>query len=191
MTRDSILLNTAILMGPFGRLIIDGRWTDTWEYFREISPSTTVTPYSLALIAPSTDPDSLDLRCGQNASTLRSAIKTATVRAGDTGDTYPSMYHPGFASAWLSKTPSGNLDTYTGDGDWFKILSVTDRAEQSLNFSDPYFAPYYDQFKSLWGSYRPDSYNFTVPATTPPGKYLLRFKSVFLLSGYRGFAVLC
>lgn len=64
------------------------------------------------------------------------------------------MYHPGFASAWLSKAPTDNLDAYTGDGDWFKILSVTKRTEQSLDFSKPENAPYYDQLKALWGTFR-------------------------------------
>lgn len=67
------------------------------------------------------------------------------------------MYHPGFASAWLSKSPVDDLDKYQGDGDWFKILSVTDRTEQSLDYSDPRWAPYKDMFKSPWGTYMLDS----------------------------------
>lgn len=70
------------------------------------------------------------------------------------------MYHPGFASAWLSKSPTDDLESYTGDGGWFKILSVTGRTEQSLNFSDPEWAPYYDQFKAKWGTYRVGSVSF-------------------------------
>lgn len=67
------------------------------------------------------------------------------------------MYHPGFASAWLSKSPTDDLDSYTGDGDWFKILSVTGRTDQSLNFSDPENAVYYDPYKAPWGTFRVDS----------------------------------
>jgi len=33
------------------------------------------------------------------------------------------IYHPGPASAWMSKAP-GELDTYEGDGEWFKIAAV-------------------------------------------------------------------
>jgi len=34
------------------------------------------------------------------------------------------MYHPGVGQAYLSK-PTGDLESYTGDGDWFKIDSIT------------------------------------------------------------------
>jgi len=41
----------------------------------------------------------------------------------------PLMFHYGPFSAWLSKPTNGNLETYKGDGQWFKILSVTGRTE--------------------------------------------------------------
>ncbi|GAP87380.1 putative cellulose-growth-specific protein [Rosellinia necatrix] len=173
----------------FGRLILEGKWTGTWEYIREIQPRVGTTP-DFALVYPMTDPDSVDMRCGRNASDFQGAVKTATVLAGDAvgiaagepmlqGDIKPWMYHPGFASAWLSKAPSDDLDAYLGDGDWFKILSVTNRTKQSLDFSDPWAAQYYDPLKAAWGTYRLDSYNFTIPTVTPPGKYLLRFEHIF------------
>ena len=64
------------------------------------------------------------------------------------------MYHPGFASAWLSKSPTDDLDAYTGDGDWFKILVVTGRTEQSLDYSNPENEKHYDTYKSPWGTFR-------------------------------------
>lgn len=64
------------------------------------------------------------------------------------------MYHPGFASAWLSKSPTDDLDSYTGDGDWFKILVVTGRTDQSLDYSDPENEKLYDPYKSPWGTFR-------------------------------------
>lgn len=67
------------------------------------------------------------------------------------------MYHPGFASAWLSKAPTDDLDSYTGDGDWFKILQVTGVTDQSLDYTDPENEKYYDVFKSVWGTFRVDS----------------------------------
>ncbi|KAF3056224.1 extracellular glycosyl hydrolase family 78 protein [Daldinia childiae] len=154
---------------------------------REISPVPDTDP-DLALVSPNTDPDSLDLRCGRNASLPFSQVKTATVQAGDVigfgagepmGDTKATMYHPGIGSAWLSKSPIDDLQKYAGDGDWFKILSVTGRTEQSLDYSLPENSRYYDQYKSVWGTFRLDSYNFTIPKTTPPGKYLLRFEHYF------------
>jgi hypothetical protein len=77
------------------------------------------------------------------------------------------MYHPGFASAWLSKATVDNLNAYTGDGDWFKILSVTNRTEQSLDFSDPWAAQFYDAFKALWGTYKLDSVSWSFVLELP------------------------
>ncbi|KAI1818337.1 lytic polysaccharide monooxygenase [Poronia punctata] len=173
----------------FGRLILNNQWTDTWEYVREVQALQGVEE-NLALIYPQTEPDSIDLRCGRNASDFEGTVKTAKVQAGDTvgfaagepmleGDVKPWIYHAGVTSAWLSKAPSDDLDAYAGDGDWFKILSVTGRTEQSLDWSDPWAAQYYDELKALWGTFRLDSYNFTIPETTPSGKYLLRFEHLF------------
>lgn len=67
------------------------------------------------------------------------------------------MYHPGFASAWLSKSPTDDLMSYIGDGDWFKIMVVTGRTEQSLDYSHPDIAIGYDPLKIVWGTYRADS----------------------------------
>jgi hypothetical protein len=59
---------------------------------------------------------------------------------------YPNLYHPGPATAWLSKAP-GKLDEYEGDGEWFKILSVVGRTEQSVVPDDDYY------WKQQWGTY--------------------------------------
>lgn len=79
------------------------------------------------------------------------------------------MYHPGYASAWLSKAPDGvDLNAYDGDGDWFKILNVTGRTEQSLDYSLPENEGFYDQLKSRWGTFRLDSVrNATLTPTLP------------------------
>jgi len=38
------------------------------------------------------------------------------------------MYHPGVGQAYLSK-PTSDLESYTGDGDWFKIGSITSTSD--------------------------------------------------------------
>ena len=67
------------------------------------------------------------------------------------------MYHPGFASAWLSRDPNDDLEAYTGDGDWFKIFELVQPTDQSRDWSSPEWAPRKDIFKSLWGTYLMDS----------------------------------
>lgn len=50
----------------------------------QISPSASISDPQTALVAPNTDPDSLDLVCGRNASVSWAPIKTAVIQAGDT-----------------------------------------------------------------------------------------------------------
>lgn len=94
-------------------------------------------------------------------------------------------------------------------GDWFKILQITGRESQSIDFSLPENAKREDKNKSVWGTYLIESvwpspsfflltypiypapphrhlahltipqWNFTIPATTPPGSYLLRWEVIF------------
>jgi hypothetical protein len=173
----------------FGHFIFEGRWTDDWEYVRKVTPRKDTTP-ELELVFPNTEPTSTDLRCGRGATTAWSRPKTATVHAGDyigfgaswpwiSGGEFPSMYHPGFASAWISKAPDGDLDSYLGDGDWVKILSVTKRTEQSVDLTSDYWKKFVDSMKAPWGTYLSQSWNFTIPESTPPGKYLVRFEHIF------------
>jgi hypothetical protein len=34
---------------------------------------------------------------------------------------YPTFWHPGPAQVYLSRAPNDDLQSYKGDGDWFKI----------------------------------------------------------------------
>ncbi|KAJ4303566.1 hypothetical protein N0V90_002465 [Kalmusia sp. IMI 367209] len=208
-----MLIGPAI--GVTSNFIFDNKITGEFEYVREISPYVDATSDPELLISyPNYDPDSTDLICGRNASLGWSQTKVATVKAGDSvgffvgrGISTPkAMYHPNFASAWLSKVEDGNLDAYKGDGDWYKIHQTAGRTSQSLDFNDPANKPRYDAMKALWGTYGVTSvsssffslsrilfclvdlsrtndvqtqWNFTIPATTPPGKYLVRWESIF------------
>ncbi|KAF2647147.1 lytic polysaccharide monooxygenase [Lophiostoma macrostomum CBS 122681] len=173
----------------FSRLIINNGWTKDFIYVRPLSPLTGNASDWYHTLKPNEDPTSLTFRCGPNATISGSQTKTADVTAGDTvgfgvGEPHfqygnfkydvPRLYHPGPASAWLSKAPDDDLDAYTGDGDWFKILSVITRTNQSIPITSAVLAP----FQAQWGTYLATSWNFTIPATTPPGKYLLRFEHI-------------
>ncbi|PVI00683.1 lytic polysaccharide monooxygenase [Periconia macrospinosa] len=119
-------------------------------------------------IIPIVDPSLPDLRCGRNATKAWSRPKTAVVHAGDTVGfaRWPNLYHPGPATAWLSRAP-GLLDEYEGDGDWFKILSVVGRTNHCGQIKFPHFP------HRTW--------NFTIPERTPTGDYLLRFEHIYPL----------
>jgi hypothetical protein len=76
--------------------------------------------------------------------------------AQDDYDT-PRIYHQGVGSAWLSKSPVDDLNNYHGDGDWFKIMSVLEPTEQSIDWSVPENKKWYNSLYSLWGTYMVDS----------------------------------
>lgn len=79
--------------------------------------------------------------------------------------TAPYVFHIGPGSMWLSKTTSdGDLRDYKGDGDWFKIASVTKKPGDDIH-------KWYLDYEKNW--------NVTIPATTPPGKYLLRIEHFY------------
>ncbi|KAH8729036.1 glycoside hydrolase [Phaeosphaeriaceae sp. PMI808] len=178
----------------FDRLFVNNTWSEPWEYIRKISPHPSASPTDYDYIQPLVDPTSLDLRCGHNASTAWIPPKTAVVLAGSTvgfavntsvglpipnapvmpWDRWPNLYHPGPATAWLSLSP-GPLDTYTGDGPWFKIESVVGRTAQSEIPNDELY------WKHQWGTYQAKSWRFNIPPTTPEGEYLLRFEHVYPL----------
>ncbi|KAL1604989.1 hypothetical protein SLS60_004532 [Paraconiothyrium brasiliense] len=119
--------------------VLDGVISKRWEYIR---PSTT------QKFAPNWDYSGEAAMCGENGTLPLFPVKTLKVAAGSTigfgaaGQSRvgsdeskdmsdvgipnfdPSfyMYHPGPATAWLSKAPdSVDLNEYKGDGDWFKI----------------------------------------------------------------------
>lgn len=89
-------------------------------------------------------------------------------------DRYPNLYHPGPATAWLSRAP-GVLQDYEGNGDWFKILSVVGRTEQSVPPDDNMV------WKHQWGMYQATNWTFAIPPSTPTGDYLLRFEHIYPL----------
>ncbi|KAF2867302.1 glycosyl hydrolase family 61-domain-containing protein [Massariosphaeria phaeospora] len=72
--------------------------------------------------------------------------------------------HVGPGAAYMSKAP-GDLESYEGDGDWFKI-GVSGASDGMY-----------------WDSPGKNEMNFTIPKTTPPGKYLVRVEH-FNISPY-------
>lgn len=90
-------------------------------------------------------------------------------------------------------------------GGWYKIHQTAGRTSQSVDFDDPANKPYFDKLKALWGTFRSTSvgsslpfvilllscvsaaancygvmqWNFTIPASTPAGQYLVRWENIF------------
>ncbi|KAJ4355571.1 uncharacterized protein N0V89_003591 [Didymosphaeria variabile] len=138
-------------------------------------------PSTTKKFAPNWDYSGEAAMCGENGTLPLFPVKTLKVAAGSTigfavagqsrlssdeskdmSDFDPSfyMYHPGPATAWLSKAPdSVDLNEYKGDGDWWVD-----------------FFPLVLRTKGAF-------MNFTIPAATPPGKYLLRAEHLNMENG--------
>jgi hypothetical protein len=132
--------------------------TTDWEYVRQDTNSN----------SPVTDVTSDDIRCNVGSLSYGAETAIATVAAGSTVGAHWDVapYHPGPGMAYLSKA-TGDITTYAGDGDWFKIWQ-----------DGPTFTSSAINFATGDGS-MPD-FNFTIPAATPPGDYLLRVEQVGL-----------
>jgi hypothetical protein len=68
----------------------------------------------------------------------------------------------------MSKAPTGNVQEYEGDGDWFKIWETTLCDESA------------DLTKEAWCAYGMSQFEFKIPADTPAGEYLVRAEHVGL-----------
>jgi len=74
------------------------------------------------------------------------------------GDSFhsPFIWHPGPTMIYLSRAPDDDLSAYRGEGNWIKIA----------------YAGPIDNW--TWQSTGERDVNFTIPKSTPPGKYLVR-----------------
>ena len=132
------------------------------------------------------------LVCGRSAFPVRNPeIQTATIIAGDDVSFHlpgrysdseedraypPSIFHIGPGQVFLSKLPDGmnDLKDYDGKGDFFKIAYAGVKDNKFILLDD-------------------NAMNFTIPATTPPGKYLMRLEHwmVEFRKGYSQWYVAC
>jgi hypothetical protein len=156
----------------FSHLIVNNTKDSNWTYVREVSAQTAGDNTDYGKVSPQLGADmvtSTNLTCGRLASNSAAKTKIATIVAGEpiafgVSEYYGStIFHQGPAMAYLSKAPNDDLENYHGDGDWFKIA---------------YWGP---SSNTTWSSYNAATLNFTIPKTTPPGKYLLRMEQYWPL----------
>jgi hypothetical protein len=79
---------------------------------------------------PQMDINSPNITCGRQAFDAAAKTETADLVAGsevgfrvswDGNGRYGVYWHPGPAMIYLSRAPNDDLESYRGDGDWFKI----------------------------------------------------------------------
>ncbi|RMY65082.1 hypothetical protein D0863_09364 [Hortaea werneckii] len=119
--------------------------------------------------------NSPDLRCNKGAS-AGDGTQTYDVKAGDKVG-FKLAYnefieHPGPGFVYMSLAPDGDVSSYEGDGDWFKVW------ESGMN------GPASDE--NSWGTWQDDRIEFTIPAETPDGEYLVRPEHIAIHEGHVG-----
>jgi hypothetical protein len=156
----------------FNTNIINGVTQPNDKYVRQSTRATKFNPIKFSTnpaadIRDNSHVDGPDIRCNQGASSARGA-QVLTVNAGDevrfklaVGAT---MQHPGPGFIYMSKAP-GNVTTYDGSGDWFKIFEegVCDGG---------------DFTSTAWCDWDRDWIAGKIPKDTPNGEYLVRVEHI-------------
>ncbi|KAF2111043.1 glycosyl hydrolase family 61-domain-containing protein [Lophiotrema nucula] len=167
----------------FPVLLINDTATNWFEYVRPVAPDELD-----GMMFPINDWAGETQVCGINATHTGHLTKTAKVKAGSQlgmrafrsyQREYEDFNHPFTASdgiwhmgpgqIYMSKAP-GDIESYTGDGDWFKIAYIGYKPDGVGTFD--------------WLTYGKGEMNFTVPKTTPPGKYLVRAEHLYVNTQY-------
>lgn len=159
----SALLSPVLAHWNFESLIVNGQDTAPYQYVRRTKNSN----------GPIEDVKLSHMICNNGGidDDVLAETQTIEVAAGSqVGFRVRDVWgHPGIQQVYMSKAPS-TAKGYKGDGDWFKIYSLT---TSNLTADPIWWAP----FVNNWGI---QNFTFTLPAATPPGEYLLRAEGLAL-----------
>lgn len=154
-----------------GILLVNRTATPEWLYVRDVmgpNYEDEIFPWGqYHKTIPQMDVHHPDITCGRKAFAAAANTSTADVIAGSevgfrvSWDAYGpggEFYHRGPAQIYLSRAPGDDVENYRGDGDWFKIAVAGPKDNNSWLLSGE------------------GDFNFSIPLTTPPGKYLMRIE---------------
>lgn len=159
----------------YDRLIIDGQIVgEPYQYVRRSNNSNN----------PLDDLSSTDMRCNAGALSGKSTQTLAVPAGAEIGFAIAKHFgHPGPQQVYLSKAPGAAAD-YDGSGGWARIYSLT-TAPANSSISAKYERSNATSQTLKWASRRMDSFRFTLPASTPPGEYLLRAEGIALHAAHK------
>ncbi|RAK79329.1 fungal cellulose binding domain protein [Aspergillus fijiensis CBS 313.89] len=156
----------------FSKLVLNGEESEDWQYIRETARSQCYMPTKYTSTFDNLTPSDSDFRCNLGSFSNAAKTEVAEVAAGDTIAMKlfydGTIAHPGPGQVYMSKAPTGNVQEYEGDGDWFKIW------EKTLCNTDG------DLITDAWCAYGMSQFEFQIPASTPAGEYLVRAEHVGL-----------
>ncbi|PYH44747.1 lytic polysaccharide monooxygenase auxiliary activity family 9 protein, partial [Aspergillus saccharolyticus JOP 1030-1] len=156
----------------FSKLVVNGEVSADWQYIRQTTRDKCYMPTKFTSTFDNLTPNDNDFRCNLGSFSHAAQTDVAEVVAGDTIAMKlfydGTIAHPGPGQVFMSKAPTGNVQEYEGDGEWFKIWETT--------FCDPKG----DLTKDAWCAYGMSQFEFQIPAATPPGEYLVRAEHIGL-----------
>ncbi|KAK6433505.1 hypothetical protein LTR95_010316 [Oleoguttula sp. CCFEE 5521] len=177
MFTPATLLATALLAAPtlvqghyiFSQLIVNGSPVGSdYTYIRKNTNSYMPSFTSDVVNSP-------NAIC--NVGAQNAASKTYDVKAGDKVG-FKLMFnefieHPGPAFVYMSKATGGDVASYGGEGDWFKVFESGIVSGDGTTDTD-------------WASWQKDRIEFTIPEDTPSGEYLVRPEHIGLHKAHVG-----
>lgn len=175
---------TAVALVPFvsahyffDKLIVNGKETASFQYVRSNTRPNKYNPTKWNNVRDNMTPDMSDFRCNKGAFTFAGKTGVAEIKAGSKVAlklaVNAHIQHPGPSLVYMSKAPNG-VKNYQGDGDWFKI------------FEDSVCNKNADFTREAWCSYNKDRVEFTIPADTPDGEYLIRPEHIGVHGAHAG-----
>ncbi|KAH8666140.1 glycosyl hydrolase family 61-domain-containing protein [Ilyonectria robusta] len=172
LTAAAALAQSASAHYIFSKLVLNGVASNDWQYIRQTTRSECYMPTKFTNTFDNLTPSDSDFRCNLGSFGNAANTDVADVAAGDTIAMKlfydGSIAHPGPGQVYMSKAPTGNVQEYEGDGDWFKIWEKTLCDESG------------DLTKTAWCAYGMSQFEFEIPADTPAGEYLVRAEHVGL-----------
>ncbi|KAI1849829.1 hypothetical protein JX265_012295 [Neoarthrinium moseri] len=171
-TAAAVLARSADAHYIFSKLVLNGVASNDWQYIRQTTRATNYMPTKWTNTYDNLTPSDTDFRCNLGSFSNAAKTEVADVAAGDTIAMKlfydGSIAHPGPGQVYMSKAPTGNVQEYEGDGDWFKVYEVTLCDESG------------DLTTDAWCAYGMSQFEFQIPADTPAGEYLVRAEHVGL-----------
>ncbi|EWG49240.1 murein transglycosylase [Fusarium verticillioides 7600] len=153
---------------------LNGAESKSFQYIRDFTRPTKYNPIKFSS-NPSADirdnsfADGEDIICNQGATGTGGQTEVLEVKGGDVMTfklaVGAKMGHPGPTLAYMSNA-GGDVKSYKGDGDWFKIME-----EGVCNTGG-------DFTKDAWCNYDAASFDVKIPQGTPNGEYLLRVEHI-------------
>ncbi|KAG6355582.1 hypothetical protein INS49_003544 [Diaporthe citri] len=157
----------------FDSVVENGAAGTSFQYIRDFTRATKYNPikWSENPAEDIRDNSFIDgSRCNQGAFTNAAKTDVLEVAAGSDVTVQlgvgATMQHPGPALYYMSKAPGGDVKTYDGSGDWFKI-GETGVCNESGDFT-----------KDAWCTWDMNTLTATIPSDTPSGEYLVRFEHI-------------